>query len=221
MDIDKINMGPQLSMQIGVPMRLEIDGISIPVESAFVGVEENYLILRAPNPYNLVEHKIFKGAELIVKYISHGTVFAFQSKVYGNITEPIKLLVLEYPKIVQKHELRKQRRTKCYIPVTVKVNDNEMNGAIVDITKKGCRCLISKPLENKKFSVINIDNKVELNCKFPGIKGKIPLAGKIKNIKKCKKEFDLGIMFSSDSKKESVKIVSWYVTTIEDYIDDA
>lgn len=218
MDFDILNVGTRISLEIGVPMKVEMEGVAIPLTSSFVGIEGNFILIRTPSPYHLIKHKLFKGCELIVKYISHGTVYAFQAKLFGIISEPIRLLVLEYPKVVQRHELRSDKRANCFIPSTIVAGDDEYLGAIVDIAKRGCCCVINKP---KDIHIVNfnIDDEILLRAKFPGINGQVPLECAVKNVKKNRKELVLGLIFNDRTAKDSQKIVNWYVSTIETFAD--
>jgi len=109
--------GFKLAIEYGAKIRLEIAGVIAPLESRMVGMENDFIIVTAPpNPQGVLDHKLFQGNELVVRYLSRGTVYSFQTKMHSVITSPIPLLFLMYPKIVQRNELRGRERISCMIP---------------------------------------------------------------------------------------------------------
>lgn len=204
-------------LQIGLLLKIEIEGVSMPLESTLVGVDGKFIIVRTPSPYQLIEHKLTRGREFIIRYIFDGTVFAFQTKLFESIMQPARLLFLEYPKIIQKNELRDQKRSKCFIPTKISLAGEENRGVLLDITRKGCFCKISKK-ENNGLISFKIDEEILLLCKFPGVKGQIQIPGIIKNLRKNKQELELGINFQKDLTAVSKKIIFWYISTIENFV---
>ena len=204
-------------LQIGLQLKIEIEGVSMPMESILVGVDGKFIIIRTPSPYQLIEHKLTRGREFIIRYIFDGTVFAFQTKLFESIMQPARLLFLEYPKIIQKNELRDQKRSKCFIPIKISLTGEENRGVLLDITMEGCFCKISKK-ENNGLISFKIDDEILLLCKFPGIKGQVQICGIVKNLRKNKQELELGINFHNNITAVSKKIISWYISTIENFV---
>lgn len=217
MNNDLFQSETPIFLQIGLTLKLEIEDVSMPMESTLVGVDNNLIIIKTPSPYHLIEHKLTKGRVFVVRYIFDGTVFAFQTKLHESLLRPSRLLFLEYPKIIQKNELRVHKRSRCFIPAIIHQNDEENRGALLDLTKEGCRCKLTGS-ENKKFLPFKVADEISLQCKFPGVKGPIKVTGIIKNIHKNKNEVDLGINFHKNTTKVSKKIISWYISTIENYV---
>ncbi len=204
-------------LQIGQTLKLEIEDVSMPMESTLVGVDNNLIIIKTPSPYHLIEHKLTRGRIFLVRYIFDGTIFAFQTKLQESLVRPARLLFLEYPKIIQKNELRNQKRSRCFIPAVISHDEDKNKGALLDLTKEGCRCKLTKS-ENDYFLPFKIADEISLQCKFPGVKAPIKITGIIKNIFKNKNEIDLGINFHKNTTKVSKKIISWYISTIENYV---
>lgn len=212
---DIAELGKRIAVEIGIPIKVELEGIEIPLQSIIVGLENNkYLIIKAPEPFQRVEHKLFKGNELIVRYISDGTVYAFQTRVLEIITKPLSLLFLEYPRIIQHHELRVQKRLHCHIPARVLFADQENLGCILDLAVSGCRCLIRSD-KNQGLIPCDLDSKLSLKCIVPGSKEMITLIGSVKNLKRTRKEIDLGINFDPCLSTENRKILAWFLSTID------
>jgi len=212
------NLGNRIAVDIGTPVRVELEGIEIPVQSSIVGLEANkYIIIKTPEPLNRIEHKLFKGAGLLIRYIANGTVFAFQSTVIETITKPLSLLFVEYPRIIQRHDLREQQRMSCHIPMRINSDTEENIGCILDIAVSGCRCLL-KAAKNPSLLTCTIDSTLSIRCIIPGTKEMITLRGKVKNLKRTRKEIDLGIVFDLNMPSESKKMINWFLSTIDSLV---
>ncbi len=209
-------MGRKLSVNIGTTVKIEVEGVEYPLQSSVVGLEEEkYIILKAPDPSLKIEHKFYPANELIIRYISNGTVYAFQSRVIEYISSPLRLLFIEYPRIVEHHELRGQKRIICHLPARIIVGETENAGCIFDISKKGCRIILHR---NKNSSLIKAEVKKEvtLKCVFPGSNEVIYISGRIQNLKKTYNEMDIGIAFTNKNTTETKKMITWFITTVED-----
>ena len=163
--------GRRLSIEPGTLLQIEIGGIKFRFKSELVGLQaDEYLIIKTPlvpsdAPFGMIKHKLFRGNDIIVRYLIGGMVYGFQSKLLGAISDPIKLLFLEYPKIVEQHDLRSHERVDCLLPGRLKFKDTELACLVLDISEKGCRCRI-KNQKDKKLPTIKIDDQVVLRVKF-------------------------------------------------------
>ena len=212
---DIANLGNRIAVEIGISIKIELEGIEFALQSTIVGLENNkYIIVKAPEPFPRVEHKLYKGNDLIVRYVSDGTVYAFQTKVMETILKPLPLLFLEYPRIIQHHDLRIHKRLHCHIPVRAILGDEENIGCILDLAVSGCRCIM-RAANNSSLLPCDLDNKLELKCIIPGSKEIITLTGTVKNLKRTRKEIDLGINFGANLTIENRKILSWFLSTID------
>ena len=89
-------------IDIGTKLYLDIDGVSFSVTSIFVGMlKDEFLIITLPRRYKNIQNKLFRGNKMVVKYLFDGSVSAFQTSVIEMITNPIKALAVEYPKVVR------------------------------------------------------------------------------------------------------------------------
>jgi c-di-GMP-binding flagellar brake protein YcgR len=211
------NLGTRISVEIGTPVKVELEDIEIPMQSSIVGLEnDKYIIIKAPEPFKRIKHKLYTGNEMIVRYISGGTVYAFQTKVMETILKPIPLLFIEYPRIIQRHDLREQKRTNCHMPTRIIVGETENIGCIVDMAKFGCRCIVQAS-KNSKLIKYDLENQITMKSIFPGSKDIVCISGVIKNVKRTKAEYDLGILFTKETPVESQKIISWFISTIEEF----
>jgi c-di-GMP-binding flagellar brake protein YcgR len=212
------NLGKRISVEIGTPVKIELEGIDLPLQSSIVGLEnERYIIIKAPQPLSRIQHKLYRGNEMIIRYICAGTVYAFQTRMMETISKPIPLLFIEYPRIIQRHDLREQKRVNCQIPTRIIQDEVENIGCIVDMAKSGCRCIVQAS-KNSNPIKYDLGKEINLKCIFPGSKDIISINGVVKNVKRTKGEYDLGILFTSDTPVESQKIIAWFIATIEDFI---
>lgn len=212
---DLFNSGKRISLDVGTKLHLEIEGVSIPLESFMVGMEPDaYIIIKTPRPYPTIKHKLYQGNQCIVKYMFQGTVYAFQTKIIDSIASPFRLLFLEYPKIIQHRDLRDHKRIDCLIPAKVVIKKEEKQGAIVDISKRGCRVQI-QIFPGDKIPSILINEEITLRAKFPGVEEELQIVGKVKNLLKSRYEMVFGIVYQEMS-HEAQEIIARYLYTIED-----
>ena len=209
------NLGQRIAVEMGTAIKVELEGIELPLHSAIVGLESSqYIIVKAPEPFSRVEHKLFKGVQMIVRYLTGGTVYAFQTKVLEVITKPLPLLFIEYPRIIQHHDLREQKRINCHVPARIIRGEEENLGCIIDMNMQGCRCLVQSS-KNASLLACEMDNDLRLTCILPGSAETITLAGKVKNLKRTRKELDLGINFAPDLNGTARKTLIGFLSAID------
>ena len=104
----------------------------------------------------------------------------------------------------------------CYIPVKIKFNEGEANGAILDINKGGCRSHIKK-IECENIQSVEIDDQISLIFPFPGIEGELEVLGNIRNIRRDKDGMELGAMFGRNTTEIQDKIAQ-YILSVYDFI---
>jgi hypothetical protein len=208
-----------VSMEIGDQLQVEINGIPSRYQTTFIGMELNeYLIIKEPVfPHKLrisgIKHKLFPGNEITVRYIYKGSVFGFQTKLIEALYTPKRLLFIEYPKSIEKHDLRSTQRIDCYLPAITKIKDEEMQGIIIDINLKGCRCLI-KAVENCNLPVVQKDDQIALRCHFPGEQDEQVFSGKVRNLKRDSQGMTLGLQFQEISVGIQ-DIIAQYISTVK------
>jgi hypothetical protein len=208
----------RICLDIGTKLRVEIQGVHMTLESNLVGMEEGqYLIIRTPSPLSAIKNKLFIGNDMIVKYLYKGSVFAFQTRLMEILTKPVKLLFLEYPKLVESHEIRAHKRINCFIPSNVNFGKEEKQAVIGDISNGGGSCIF-KIIKNEKVPSIRLNSHISLTCQFPGMEDPVLLHGEIKNIKKNLEEVKIGFVFTERNVEETKNIISQYVFSLSDFI---
>lgn len=215
-DIDFFEYGQRISLEIGIPIQLRLDGVAFPLQSVLVGMEvDEYLIIKGPAQYTNVKHKLAPGVDIIVRYLYRGIVYGFQSKIIEIISRPEKLIFLEYPRIIEHFELRSQKRAESIFPATIIIKDKTNHGAIIDVSRNGCRCQIMNS-KKEPLPPVSIDDEILLKCKFPGVEGERDVLGRIKNIRRNRKELTVGVEFLKLETKIH-ELITQYIYTVEDF----
>ncbi len=217
--VDSLVTEKHVHLEIGGLLQVEIKGIPARYQTTFIGMElYEYLIIKEPAfPRKIrvsgFKHKLFPGNEITVRYIYKGSVFGFQTKLIEALYTPKRLLFIEYPKAIEKHNLRSTKRIDCYLPAITKIKDKETQGIILDINKKGCRYMI-KAAKDRKLPVVQKDDQIALRCHFPGNQDEQMVSGKVKNIKRDSQEMILGIEFL-EMTVELHSIIEQYISTVK------
>jgi hypothetical protein len=204
-------------LEIGIKLLIDFDHLAVSFRSTLVGIEYGkYLLLKAPGPFGRIDHDLFKVEDLIIKSLYKGTIYAFRSKLMSIISKPSKLMFIEYPKIIEHHELRLHKRFKCSIVTQIELNNKERGGVIENISLGGCLCIIETFSTDKNFLHDLLNNPIPFRCHFPGSKGEVRFRGEIKNTKKKSDEIVVGIKFIyMDSVDEVQDIINNYIQLIE------
>ncbi|RPH52100.1 MAG: flagellar brake protein [Desulfobacteraceae bacterium] len=213
----KFNTGKRISIEIGTQLQIQIDGVAFQYISTLIGMEpDKYLIINAPMALlGYARHKLYIGSKIVVRYLYKGSTFGFKSKLIDGLYEPLKLLFVGYPEVIEEYNLRSGERIDCVIPIKIKINNDKIDGVIVDINEMGCCCVAIKGDEDKELSFVQIDEQATLMCQFPQIEGEHAILGKIRNIRRDKKQMILGIMFHEND-PEIENIIGQYILAIKD-----
>ena len=90
--------GIRFSMEIGNTIQVQLSEKSERIKAKFIGMDPGaYLIISVPNIVELKE-QIFRGREVVLRYITGGTIFGFESNVIALNLQPVRPLFLTYPK---------------------------------------------------------------------------------------------------------------------------
>ena len=220
-NLDYLFTGRRIFIELGSQIQIQIEGVAFRFKSTLVGMEsDECLIIKTPMvpsnaPFTSIQHKLFPGIQIVARYLYKGTVFGFQSKLIKAITSPLRLLFVEYPKIIENYDLRSEERTDCFLPAKIEIWNQKEHGAILDISERGCRCLI-KALEGKILPYIQIDERITLRCQFPGIEDDQVVSGNVKNFSRDKEEMILGIEFHEIATGLKT-IIDQYVSNIKQF----
>jgi c-di-GMP-binding flagellar brake protein YcgR len=207
-------MGESISMIIGSTLDIHVRGSRSRIKSELIGIEEGkFLIVKLPpiQSKGSILNLLYKGNVIIVRYLIKGTVFGFKTRISQFVHYPAKLVFIEYPKRIETRELRANKRIECYLPANVKINDNTIDGVIVDISKGGCQIVIEKA-KVKGSLVLQVDDEIGISFQLPGVKEELTVAGKQKNIKKDGDSVSIGIKFDKWNIEAQERIYGFLAT---------
>ena len=187
-------------MQIGGTLKIQLEGEKKRLTSELMGVEEDkYLVIKSPSLQYMshVSNLLYEGNTVIVRYLYKGTVFGFKSRIKYVITNPIKLLILEYPKKIENQNLRKHRRVDCYLPASVRITGNTIEGTIIDISREGYQFTVEKSKIESSLKIFQVENETSVSFKLPGVEKVLTVTGKQKYIIEDSDSVKIGILFDN------------------------
>jgi CheY-like chemotaxis protein len=209
--------GKRISLDIGTQLQLKAEGVSVALQSTLVGmVPDDYLAIKMPDYYKTFTQGINKNIEFQVRYMYLGTIYIFRSKPMAFFSHPRGIILLEYPKIVEFYDLRTNRRVFCAVPFNINTRDGGLEGLVVDISKKGCRCQINVDPDNTD-NLLKISDEIVMKCRFPEIKTEVEINGLIQNISRSKHEAFYGIEFHNNT-LEVQKSISQFIYSAEQFV---
>ena len=155
------------------------------------------------------------GASLVARYVYKGSIFAFQSQVLGTVEKPVSLLLASYPQIVSKQEFRKDKRFTCYISAMAQMGDQAWKGAILDISKSGCRFL-SKITQSNNPPDMEVQDRLTLNLTVGQTQAPLALSSVIRNNQADRNMVSLGLEFT-DMDTDNEAALALFLGSLEEY----
>lgn len=190
------NTGLRLNMDLGTALQIEIQGLDAKIKTKLIGMENwEYLILKAPVGYAGIRSKMVEGNKVVVRFVQEGSVYGFESFILGVTDKPTSLLIIDYPRTVAEKSLRQAQRKDCYITAAITIDGEESEGAVVDISKGGCRC-IAPNLTSDDIAGPQIGSSITLVFDSPAENWQMVLEGMIVNTTEYHAAARLGIKFS-------------------------
>ena len=188
------NEGTRFSMEIGSTIQVQLSEKSERIKAKFIGMDPGaYLIISVPNIAELKE-QIFRGREVVLRYITGGTIFGFESNVIALNLQPVRLLFLTYPKRIQSCEIRKYSRFDCTYYSQVVISGVNCRGIITNISMGGCQFVMDQPGE-QGTSEVKVQDSVNLSFQPPGGKPIESVSGEVRSIKLSDNHVEIGIRF--------------------------
>jgi len=181
---DHLNVGESILIPVGTHVELELNGVRAKLKSFCVGaLPEDCLIFKYPDITDLepLTNNLSAGNTVTVRYVDRGNVFAFQSELLGFVTDPVKLIFVEYPATIVRHSLRKVQRVDYPLFAEVDVNDEQYEGLIKDISVRGCRLSIIAQSPKQVLPSIDLDQMLTVRCTLPGIEVPTVITGQVKS----------------------------------------
>lgn len=82
------------------------------------------------------------GNSLTVRFVVNGTIYGFHSVILSTAIKPLPMVFLAYPKALELHSLRENRRADTFLTSTVETESGAAAGRILDLSCGGCRVVI-------------------------------------------------------------------------------
>jgi len=213
--IFQLDKSEGIYIDIGNKIYLEIDGVNFSVTCIFVGMlHDEFMLITFPKRYKSVKNKLFPGNKMVVKYLYEGSVYAFQTSVIETITNPIKAIAIEYPKVVQQRELRGSKRNEVVIPGRIEAKNVEFKAVVFDISKKGCRFKYNDNKSN--LNSLREEDLLRIYLQFPGVADEIGAMACVRNVKREQGQLSIGVEFQ-DITKAFLMALMHFLYSIEDF----
>ena len=196
-------------MEVGITLEIQAKGVDCRLVSKLIGIEEGkYLIIKTPEIQSSANalRLLYRGNNVIVRYISKGSIFGFQSNIIDFITDPRKLIFIEYPKKIENKDIRHHKRIDCYLPAGLIILDNVVNGFIIDISGGGCQFVTETSRFENYIQLMKEGFEFNVAFHLPGIEKILEVRAKQRNIKKDNKNINIGMMFSKMEPEVEVKL---------------
>ncbi len=204
-------------LEIGIKLLIDFDNLDVSFRSSLVGIEPGkYLLIKAPGPLTSKDQDRIKKEDLIIKTLYKGTIYVFRSRLMAIISNPSKLMFIEYPRRIEHHELRAHKRFKCSIVTQAMINEQERGGVIENISEGGCLCVLETFPRDEDLTKHLLSDTIPFRCRFPGTQGDVSFSGEIRNAKKKRDELAVGIKFvHPDNTDDAEQIIQNYIQLIK------
>jgi hypothetical protein len=211
----ELNKSEGIYIDIGTKIYMEIEGVNFSVNSIFIGLlKDEFMIVTLPKRYKSVKNKLFPSNKIVVKYLYEGSVFAFQTSVIEMITTPIRALAIEYPKVVQKRELRVVKRNNVVIPGRIEAKQVEFSIVVFDISKNGCRFKYHD--DKTAMTPLREGDLLRLYCQFPGVSEEVGAMAVVRNVRREQEKLSVGVQFQ-DVTRTFLTPLMHFLYSIEDF----
>ncbi len=208
----ELNKSQGIYIDIGTKVYLEIDGVTFSVTSIFIGLlKDEFLLITLPKKYKSVQSKLYAGNRMVVKYLHGGSVYAFQTSVIEMITDPIRALALEYPRIVQHRELRNNKRRSVVIPGRVEAKKVDFPIIVNDVSQKGCQFMHQDKVTLREGDVLRIF------CRFPGVSDETGAMACVRNVRREGSTLSIGAEFQDPTQEFMVPLMH-FLLSIEGFV---
>ncbi len=200
-----------LPITVGTEVQIELIKMNCRLKSELIGLEEGeFLILKLTHcdPCGMLSSDKVSGSIILVRYMFHGAIYGFKTKVLNMIYRPERMIFVEYPTKIEEHNVRTEQRYDCVMQAECTSGEMTTELIITDISVKGCRCIILTTLiENKGelLKQINMDATIDMKVPIPSSEEFFNVNGTIRNINRDETEIIFGISFNDIPPDEKSK----------------
>ncbi|MGR3319701.1 MAG: PilZ domain-containing protein [Candidatus Anammoxibacter sp.] len=185
------DLGKRLFIELGTHLQLEIKGIQLSLKAELIGMEVGKFLIVKMHQLDKTTTEQLEENVIIVTYLQKDAILGFQSSVISIITTPGDLVFIKYPESIENYNMRAHQRFECFLPAKFDIGHNIVEGAIINISNKGCCCKI------KNLEIINEKKLDKITIFFQSSEMKSPLSvlGEVRSIRHLKDESDIGVIF--------------------------
>ncbi len=203
----------KLVLTPGTELTMQIEGMEEKFRSILVGIESPvYLMVRMQIPTRF-RNQIDKGTIFIVRYLYLGNVYGFKTKTIDSVDKPYRITFLSYPETVESLNIRKAQRVSCFIPGTIEINNQQIRGLVMEISRSGTRFRISS--DPDLIREVTINDSIRISFPLLGFEGIHNFKGIIKSVNSDSEGLYLGIQFE-DIKPGVENMIEVYVRDVLD-----
>lgn len=208
------SQGTKLDIEPGSRLIISTAEQKEKMQSELIGLAPfEFLLIRMPLISGLFE-KFHEGKNLVVRYISNGTIFAFNAGVISSVRKPTPLLFIDYPKRLEMIELRQEKRTGCHIPSKCHCRIGVVEAVIIDISVGGCKAAVRK--NTKSINEVKNEDLVVMKFFLNSDDEETTVSGVIKNQTNEGDTIYWGVKFSEISEEAGDRITN-YIDIVKNY----
>ena len=203
---------PILPAEPGTQVVLGFKGQEDRIKCAWVGQQEDEcLVLRLPlGAGSLLQ--VAAGESVTVRYLSQGTVYGFHTQVLGRYNYgPLRFLFLAYPSRVETHNLRTGQRVPCFLPASLDLEPDSLEGVVVDLGPGGVRFLHRLHPQEEGPPLVVLGQSAVLRCRLLGVEVVQNITCQVRNINLDQTRLLLGMAFKDPDQA--------LIDRINDYIE--
>lgn len=187
--LQRITPGTQLLVSLG--------GLGERLKTVFVGLERGrHIMFRTPRRSmgNGVYDYLYSGNQAVVRYLSDGNIWAFDTKIQSYMVKPHPLVFADYPEAVHAHSLRKEHRIECYFPATLMLENARWQGMIQDLSRTGCGLAFEVGAIRQ---LPQVGDELLLDCPLFGAVGHDRVHCDVRRVGTDKNTVSIGVTFSN------------------------
>ncbi|MEN6440595.1 MAG: HD domain-containing phosphohydrolase [Syntrophobacter sp.] len=197
---------------IGTRFSLQCQASGEKTQSTMVGIKEGECIILAPSD-SIGFWNLKAGMSLIVRYIFGGAAYGFKTYITEILHHPSHLLFVAYPKRIERHALRCERRIECSLPAIMETGGERTRCIVLDLSYKGCRVAIKSPAADRAHGPV--EENIAISIQLPGANEAACLRGTIRNIDTTEEGQIIGIQFSKLSAQAAERWRIYIAETLE------
>jgi c-di-GMP-binding flagellar brake protein YcgR len=194
--LSKIAPGSQVFVDIRTPA-----GQQTKFKTTYIGFLPNrFILLQVPDIskngklLGFIKDKVSCTVRGIIEG-HEGTVVAFISNIASATQTPSKMLVLNIPSQLQLQHLRKMARIDTYINISIRVNEHQWSGVVLNLSARGALLTFDKVAELYIKEGENLNVSVT-DRNFGGLED---IKGKVCNVKKLIRSIEVGLSFDDEA----------------------